>query len=84
MTYPKNLNKLISYIPAEVYAESEKEITEIADAIATDRQKLKEAVLELTTGESYCHVCERYQEFNDGPHEPDCIAGQLLKEEEEE
>lgn len=88
MTYPESLNKLISFIPAEVYAEHEKQITELADAIATDRARLKEAVLESywmedETGLSYiCHHCGLYSETGERTtkHRDYCIVGQLEEE----
>ncbi len=89
MTYPEKLNKLISYIPAEVYAEHEKQITELADAIVADRARLKEAVL---NGQWYvdanefhperCYHCERpqYHSSYGDTHAPDCIVRQLDEE----
>lgn len=85
MTYPENLNKLISYIPAEVYAEHEKQITELADAIATDRARLKEAVLGSWVvpdlgGDDTPAYCKRCREYYGTPHKPDCIVRQLEEE----
>ncbi len=94
MTYPENLNKLIGFIPAEIYAEHEKQITELADAIATDRTRLKEAVLNTQAipveikfwrTRYYCPHCEsriRGGELARFCKNPDCIARQLEEEKE--
>lgn len=85
MTYPPNLNKLLGYIPADVYAESEKQITKLADAIAKDRQRLKEVVLKNWRRPDFasyadCAYCEQFSEYYEKPHSPICIVRQLEEE----
>lgn len=91
MTYPKLLRQLIDYIPAGVYHDNEKKITELADAIAKERQELKEAVLGLSveshrSGHITCRACTSFLvdsvRLSGKPHGPDCIVGKLIEETE--